>query len=88
MTLRYAAVVPSKVIEDYFAALKVLAAQNYLDEPSEKIQPLAILGPKKLLADLVFLLKKRTEGATPAKCRRAIELIRRAEQLGREIARL
>ncbi len=87
MTLRYAAVVPSKVIDDYFAALKVLATQNYIEAP-ETIKPLIDLGHRKILADLVFMLKKRTEDAAPAKSRRGAELIRKAEQLSRDISKL
>ena len=76
-----------KVIEDYFAALKVLEASRYL-EPTENIRPLAHLGHRKLVADLVFLLKQRNEGATPAMAHRIAALIRKAEQLGRDIAKL
>ncbi len=87
MTLRYAAVVPSKVIGDYFAALEVLAKQGHIEAP-EKVMSLIELGHRKLLADLVFMLKKRTEDAAPARSRRGAELIRKAEQLSRDISKL
>jgi integrase len=88
MTLRYAAVVPTKAIEDYFAALKILAARQQYLEPVDRRQPSARLGHRKLVADLILLLRSHDDGAAPAKIRRTAEIIRKVEQLGRDIAKL
>ena len=87
MTLRYAKVVPTKVIEEYFAAIKSLAEEQGF-EPTSETGATLMLGYRKLLADLVFMLKKRADGATPASAHKIRHLVIKAEQLGRDIGRL
>lgn len=87
MTLRYAEVVPIKIFEDYYAALKLSEARLYTDAVDGS-KPQANLGHRKLIADLIFTMRKCTEGASPRKNRRIETLISNAEQLSRDISRL
>lgn len=87
MTLRYAEVVPTKITEDYFAALKVLETRRGLETTGD-IQPVTKLGHRKLIADLIFILRKSSNGATPKKNNKIEGLIAQIEKLGRDISRI
>jgi len=87
MTLRYAEVVPTKITEDYFAALKVLESRGCI-LTNGNIQQKTKLGHRKLIADLIFILKKSSKGATPKKNSKIEGLIDQIEKLSVAISRI
>ena len=88
MTLGYAAVVPTKVVSDYFTAVKNLGDRAYLNASPDQPQ-MTKIGHRKLVADLNTVLKRQSVTArTPKKRRKISELIDDVTALGREIGRL
>ena len=88
MTLRYAEVVPTKITEDYFAALNVLETHRALSTQENCLPEVATSGHRKLIADLIFSLRKAANGASTKKSSKIAGLIEQIEKLNRDISRL
>ena len=88
MTLRYAEVVPTKITEDYFAALNVLETHRALSTQENFLPEVATFGHRKLIADLIFSLRKAANGASTKKSSKIAGLIEQIEKLNRDISRL
>lgn len=88
MTLRYAEVVPTKITEDYFAALNVLETHRALEVDKNFHPEVTKIGHRKLIADLIFILRNAANGASPKKSNKIEGLIEQIEKLNRDISRL